>query len=494
MKPPTLAQVDREFVARKGLAEFIRLAWHQVEPGKLLWNWHIDAISERLEDIRNSRITNLLINVPPGCMKTLSVNVFFPAYCWTFEPEEDDVALNAATKFIAASYGQPLSDKSAKQHRDLVKSPWFQERWGDACHITDDSLKQVRMFENSARGFRFSTSVGGEVTGRHANVLIFDDLVKAQDADGRPLHDMKALEKANDFWSKTMASRESDPETTRRIGIMQRLHHADTAQLCIDSGTYEVLCLPMEAEPKSPFFASSDPRSEGEVLWPDRFSPAKIELLKKSLGSRTYASQYQQRPSPAEGSVFKREWLRNYWGLPGGKFEKLPEMDALFCQSWDCAFKDLATSDYVVGTVWMQFHGNFLLLDIYRKQTDITGTMKAIEWMSAKWPKATSKYIEDKANGPAVIQMLRHSVPGLIAVQPEGGKETRANAVQPLFEAGNVWLPDPSKYDWVEDYVEEMASFPDGRHDDQVDSTTQALLRMSRGNLHLYQQAMANVG
>ena len=146
-------------------------------------------------------------------------------------------------------------------------------------------------------------------------------------------------------------------------------------------------------------------------------------------------------------------------------------------QSWDCSFKDLETSDYVVGQVWGRRGSDYLLLDQVRDRMDCPTTVKAVRQLSMKWRGTFAKLIEDKANGSAVIQMLAREIPGILPVNPEGGKVARASAVSPLIEAGNVYLPHPLFAPWVNDFIEECAAFPNGAHDDQVDAMTQALLR-----------------
>src|SRR5258706_4307450 len=196
--------------AKRGLASFIKLAFPLVEPSRhLAWNWHIDAMAEHLQAVSDGDIRNLLIVVPPGCMKTLTVSVFWPAWDWIAHPERT---------FIFASYGQSLSDKAARQHRDLIGQAWYKERW--ELEIPHESVRQVRYFRNNRGGQRFSTSVEGEITGRHADVLIFDDLLKVQDAHSTS----SEIERANDFWFTAMASRVADPAQTRKVGISQRLH------------------------------------------------------------------------------------------------------------------------------------------------------------------------------------------------------------------------------------------------------------------------------
>src|SRR5262245_26319212 len=143
-------------------------------------------------------------------------------------------------------------------------------------------------------------------------------------------------------------------------------------------------------------------------------------------------------------------------------------------QSWDCSFKDLETSDYVVGQAWARVGSKFILADQIRGRMDCPTTVKAVCQLSAKWPGTLAKLIEDKANGSAVIQMLAHHIVGIIPVNPEGGKIARAIAASPLIEAGNVYLPHPLHAPWVNDFIEECAAFPNGAHDDQVDAMTQA--------------------
>ena len=216
-----------------------------------------------------------------------------------------------------------------------------------------------------------------------------------------------------------------------------------------------------------------DPRTEhGELLWPERYGPKEIEEAKRSLGSYAAAGQLQQRPSPAEGGMIKRHWFR-FWQAPGAN---LPPVVVRFpdgsersivaeeigrveepAQSWDCSFKDLETSDYVVGQVWGRLGSNFLLLDQVRDRMDCPTTVKAVQLMSTRWRGCAAKLIEDKANGSAVIQMLANQITGILPVNPSGGKVARASAISPLIEAGNVYLPHPQMFPWVTDFIEENA-------------------------------------
>ena len=470
--------IDRELVRRDGLHAFTRLAWPKVEPGiEFQDNWHIGAVCEHLQAVTQNEIQNLLILQPPSTTKSILVGTMWPAWDWI---------VDARTRFIFSSYGQSLSEKNARMHRDLVLHPWFRARWGDRVTIARDSVTKVKEFENTARGFRFSTSVGGEVTGRHGNRLVFDDLVKAQDAEGRPVvTDKDALHKANTFWFKTMGSREADPRTTKRVGVMQRLHGEDAAAKCEETGRYTILRLPMEYERKYHCHTSwarrdgsvatfDDPRTEeGELLQPDRFDADKVQQLKEDLGPTAYAAQEQQRPTQIGGNIFKEEWFQ-YWNPAA-----LPEQWPTLIQSWDMSFKKTSTADYVCGQVWGVYKANLYLLDMVWARMSLTETIDAVRALSQNWPRAYTKIVEDAANGPGVCDILQDEIMGLELVRPEGGKEARAYACEPFWARRSVWLPP--NHSQLEELKKQHAGFPRVTHDDAVDAGTQAVLYLARG-------------
>ena len=231
------------------------------------------------------------------------------------------------------------------------------------------------------------------------------------------------------------------------------------------------------------------------MLWPAKVGPDEVEMLKRKLGSYGYSGQYQQRPSPSGGGIFKKEWWR-FWTyktitvppvlvrLPDGTHTQDPgrhsarqvRHPAPSRGTWPS--RTSQTSDYVAGGVWGAKGADRYLLDQVRERMGFPETLQAIKKMSKKWPEANLKLVEDKANGPAVIQALRHELQGLVAVNPDGGKMARAQAVSPQVESGNVYLPHPAIAPWVEAFIEECAAFPNGKYDDQVDQMTQALNRM----------------
>ena len=227
--------------------------------------------------------------------------------------------------------------------------------------------------------------------------------------------------------------------------------------------TFTVINYPAIAENDEPH------RHKGEALHPERYDLNQLEKIRKTIGSRDWAALYQQHPVPDGGAIFKDEWFK-FWtptSLP-------PKFDTTLI-SWDMTFKDSKNADYVVGQVWGKKSGCYYLLDQVRGQWDFVKTREMFLQLSAKYPKALRKLVEDKANGSAIISELKKTISGIIPITPRESKESRANAVTPFFEAGNVYFPDKTVFPWVDSLIAEFLSFPAGSHDDCVDSTTQAL-------------------
>jgi predicted phage terminase large subunit-like protein len=381
-------------------------------------------------------------------MKSLLVSVFWPAWEWIRWQER---------RWLYSSYGAQLSIRDSVNCRRLIESPWYQRLWRDHFALTSDQNTKGR-FDNDRSGYRLSTSVGGAATGEGGDRIVVDDPHNVQEAES------DSVRKGTiDWFDVVMSTRVNDPKTSAKVIVMQRCHQQDLSEHLIEQGGWEHLVLPAEYEgpTRTTSIGFADPRKEhGELLWPERFGPKEIEELKVSLGSYAAAGQLQQRPSPAGGGLLRRHWFR-FWQLEGANLPpvlvRLPDgshqsiaalelvrIDELI-QSWDCAFKDLETSDFVVGQVWGRTGANFILLDQIRDRMDCPTTVRAVRQLSAKWPQCLAKLIEDKANGSAVIQMLAHEIPGILPVNPEGGKVARAAAVSPLIEAGNVYLPHPQR-------------------------------------------------
>jgi len=291
----------------------------------------------------------------------------------------------------------------------------------------------------------------------------------------------------NLWWRETMSTRGLEPERTARVIIMQRSHHADLAAQVLAQGDYAHLCLPMEYEPsrvvpvRTPTMSRDaiaptplgfiDPRlAEGDLLCPARFDHRAVVQLKRDLGAHAYAGQAQQRPSAREGSTIKRDDLRYWKVLPAGRPDGA-------CQSWDFAFKASSASSYVVGQVWLRYGGAVYLVDEVRARMAFGASVQALKALSAKYPHVAAKLIEDRANGPAVLDELKLQIGGIIPYEPRGSKEARLEAVSPYFESHVVFAPDPllEGYGWVGDWINEVCAAPHGAYSDRADACSQAL-------------------
>lgn len=467
--------LDRELIKRGGLHEFVRRSWHLVEPGRFSDNWHVAKVCEHLEACHRRQIRKLCVNEPPGCMKSLLVEVFYPAWVWTQTPQE---------KFLCTSFDQGLTERDARRQRDLVTSEWYRDRW--SVRIPSAASKQVRMFGNNAGGWRFSTSTGGKAVGRHANTIVIDDPTKPKDTIGGAEQTRKRLDEAVNYYRGTLRTRQADPESTVQILIMQRLHDSDLAGVLLSEGGWQHLCLPMRFEKKRAcvtVLGLADERKEdGELLWPERFSEESVKELEKDLGNFA-ESQLQQNPVPSTGGIFKADWVK-YWSYDGsiqGTVALPKQLTKL--QSWDMRFKDSDSSgDWVVGQQWGRgYLANmigFFLLDQVRGRWSFSDTCDQARSFAAAHPDTIAKLVEDKANGPAVVNTLKKEIAGFEEVPPDGGKEARANAVSGLWKTLSVFLPHPSIAPWVPGFVHELLRFPKALHDDQVDAMTQALARL----------------
>lgn len=264
-----------------------------------------------------------------------------------------------------------------------------------------------------------------------------------------------------------------------------RWHHDDLAGRVIadDPTGVRVLNIPAQAD-HSPERGETDPlgREPGEYMVTTRgMTAAQWEVRKKRSGPRTWNALYQGRPTAKTGGIFPNAWPRYeapLWEARPDGTRVVPSVgrdDVELIQSWDLAFKDSTGSDFVVGQVWLRNGPDAYLLDMIRARMSFTATLDAVRSLSARWPQALAKLVEDKANGPAVINTLRRELPGLVPVDPEGSKVARANSVSYLAHAANVHLPTAELLPNVEELVEEARGFPAGKHDDAVDAMTQAL-------------------
>lgn len=462
-KDADMIEMDYALCVRR-LSHFAEKSWHLLEPGRLfIPGWHIDAIAEHLQAVIDGQLRNLVINIPPRHMKSLLVSVLFPAWGWTRRPN---------LRWLFASYAESLSVRDSVKCRRVIQSDWYQKRFGHIYQLTGDQ-NQKQKYENNRTGHRLATSVNGAGTGEGGDIIVIDDPHKVSESESDTVR-----QSVLDWWDGEMSTRGNDPKKVAKIIVMQRVHEKDLSGhiLAKESG-FEHLRLPAEYEPKHKSITSigwQDPRTEdGELLWRERFGMVEIESLKKDMGSQKAAGQLQQRPAPAEGNIIKRHWWKFYTKLPT-RFDKIGI-------SADLTFKDGKKNDFVVFHAWGKLGADKYLLDELRDKMSFTVQLAAFKRFCEKWPAAQSKWIEDAANCAALIDVLRSSIPGLIAVPSRSSKVARVEAVSPQIQSGNILLPHPELCPWIEDYIEEHTVFPNGSHDDRVDATSLGISQLSGG-------------
>jgi predicted phage terminase large subunit-like protein len=444
--------------ARRSLRIFISAAWPLVEPVVFVPGFHIDAVAEHLEAVTRGQILKLLITFPPRHTKSTIVSVMWPCWEWIDHPER---------RWLFGSYAESLAIRDNVRSRRLITSAWYQHAWGDRYQFAGDQNSKQKV-ETDKGGHRIAVGTGGSATGEGGDRLVIDDPHNVAEIES------SVVRKSTLDWFDTVwSTRANDPKTTAQVIIMQRSHCDDLAGHVLEHGGWEHLCIPTEYEgdTRKTVIGWSDPRKqEGELLCPARFGPAEVANAKRTLGSFAYAGQHQQHPVPASGGVWKKSWFRYY------RRADLPSTFDIVVASWDCAFKDLKTSDFVAGQLWGRKAADFYLIDQIHGRLDFPATLKAINSlnMRSRWV-VNAILVEDKANGSAVIAVLKQKIPGMIAINPEGGKEVRASAVAPLIEAGNILLPMPDEQPWIEDTLLEFVTFPAAKHDDRVDAASQAL-------------------
>ncbi len=480
------ADVDRTRIKARGLAEFTRLAWPHVIPTEMQWSWHHDLVCSKLEALWRREIRKLSIWIPPGTTKTLLTGVFGPAWVWTFDPER--ISCNA-------TYGGPLALKSARRMRDLVNSDWYQALVGGTPKILYPGSLAAAYFENNKKGARFSGSVGGEITGNHFMDIAGDDLNKAM--EGRSLSGL-GFEASWQFWSGDLSTRQAEPSLTTKLQIGQRLHVDDVGGRWVrDDPEVEILCLPMRYEADHPYVCPDDPRSEGELLWPDRFDDEAVAEMERRLGPSQAAAQLQQRPIPPGGQLLRTAYLsRRYDRLPGrlqGWLEggQCPAGAAAKIYG-DMTFKGKATSDYVVYQFWVAYQGLLYCVDQVRGQWGFRESKQRLLSFRAAHPQASAVLLEDAANAPAIVDDLAREIPGLGLAPMQGGCLARTQQAEGVWASEVVHLPAGAAWVGGSDGFEAEHLSYDGlgtRHDDQVATSSLAILDLSSGSAQAYNSA-----
>lgn len=415
---------------------------------------HLDVMSKALADLEKGKRQRLLVSMPPRHGKSQLISHWFPLWL---------LARNPSRRIILASYEADFAAHWGRKVRNLVVE--HGEELG--LQLEGSSMAAYR-WDLTAGGGMLSVGAGGQITGRGADALIIDDPIKNdEDASSETMR-----EKLWDwFWSTAFTRLEPGGFV---VMVATRWHQDDLLGrlerfgLSGESLPWDVIRLPALAEE-----GDALGREEGAPLWPERYNKEALAQIRRGMSPYHFSALYQQRPTPEEGGAIKRRWWK-YYQVPPTEFDQV-------IMSWDLAFKDLKKSDYTAGQVWGRKGAEFYLLHQVRDRMNAPEVLIAARNMAKQYPKAVAKLIEDRANGPAVIAMLHKELTGIIPIKVKASKDARLQAVVPLIEAGNVYLPHPEVAPWVTDFVEECAAFPHGTNDDQLDAAVHALTYMMPG-------------
>jgi len=388
--------------------------------------------------------------MPPRHGKSELISFWFPIWLLIRDP---------STKIILCSHGLDLAAHWGRRVRDFLKEH------GPEFGITVKSdTKAANRWELEQGGGMITAGVGGPIVGRGANILIIDDIHKNME---EATSDIIRENVVN--WYPNTALHRLEPGAGVVI-VATRWHYDDLiGRLEADSISgagqkFDIINLPALASEEDPL-----ERDVGDPLWPFRYDKEALLEIKKGMTPFGWSALFQQRPTPEDGGAIRTEWWR-YWD----DSNKPTEFDQVI-MSWDLAFKDLKKSDYTVGQVWGRKGPNFYLLHQLRDRMDAPTVIHQMRHLVGLYPEAGAKLIEDAANGPAVYQMLRGSVSGVMLVKAKKSKDARLSAVAPMIQAGNVFIPSTDKAGWVKDFIFECSAFPNGVNDDQVDALSQAL-------------------
>jgi predicted phage terminase large subunit-like protein len=446
---------------RVSFGAFAYAAYAALYPNKpLVPNWHIKCICHHLQEMSRQLETggsvmidtravskHLVINLPPRSLKSFLVSIAWVAWM---------LGRNPNLEIICASYSEDLAHKFSRDCRVLMESRFYKRVFRTRLNPRKSTETE---FETTKRGGRLATSIGATLTGRGADIFIIDDPTKSNDA-----HSKVALEAANDWFRSTALNRRNNPAKTLMLVVQQRLHTNDLSGLLIDHGWPSLVMPAIATEAQDYAIADGEVyyRPAKELLQPDWDSLGELETTKAEIGSRNFAAQYQQNPTPPDGNMIKSSWLRRYHSVPPrDKFRSM----VLSC---DPAGKTNVSNDYTAMTVVGIDAKELYLLHVERGHWTVLEMQRRITALASQW-KTTHIIVEDTASGMGLIQLLREQTRlPVIGQHPTDDKETRMSRHEGRFEAGRILLP--AEAPWLADFENELLAFPSGRYDDQVDA------------------------
>ena len=456
------------------LAEFVKAGWDILEPSNpLQWNWHLDALCAYLEAVTRRDIKRLIVNIPPGTMKSLIVSVFWPAWIWTKDPSH---------RFLCGSNDEKLAMRDAVKMRQLIEDPWYQENWGSKVTLSKEQAEKG-LFANTARGHRQSQSMTSTITGKRGDTLVIDD-----PHDANKMSDVQrvdVLESWDDGWS----SRMNNPSEDAIVVIMQRLHVEDLTGHLLEhkQEPWIHLVIPMRYEGVQSFDAGKDigrpdlvdPRTEeGELLFPARVNLQAVLTQEETWGPYATAGQYQQRPAPKGGGEFKKDWVMRYKIAPK-RFNTMILVDPAGERKPGVVG---SRDNTAMGVFAKDQLGNYYLIDGVRDRLNLNErTDLLFEWHAKYNPSLVGYERYGMQTDVAHIRMEMERNQYRFKIIELGGnmkKEDRIRRLIPLFSNGKIWLPerldklmlDGSTRDIIEDFITiEYAPFPVGKWDDFLD-------------------------
>lgn len=441
-------------------------------------NWHIEVIVHYLQLAMEGKENRLIINLPPRHLKSILCSVALPAYLLGKNPRE---------RILCVSYSDELSSKLALDCRRIMESGWYRTVFPGTR--LSPSRRSISDFETTLGGGRFSTSIGGTITGRGGNYLIIDDPIKPADADSDILRN-----KVNECYGSTLYSRLDNKKDGKIIVVMQRSHENDfTGYLLETDSSFKQIKMPIVAEEDESWTIQNRItgkektyyRKVGEILHPKRDSQQEVEHIREILGSYNFAGQYQQNPTSRGGNIIKREWLR-FYNLPdlAQQIETGEIRPLALIQSWDTASKIGEDNDFSVCITGLRTgEGKIYILDVFREKLPLPDLIQKAEELITQ---ANNKYrhwcngpiqvmYEDVASGIGFGQALAEKyICTPIPINPIRDKGTRLLNISNLIENGSCLFPEDKPFWWT-GFEHEIVSFPHSKHDDQCDALSQLL-------------------
>ena len=441
--------VSLAFAMRTDFNACLEKAHAVLNPGALFQpNWHLGMLAWKCRLFAEGKIKRLAICLPPRHFKSTIGSVTLPAFILGRDP---------AVKIICASYGEDLAKDFSTQTRRFMMSQSYAEAFP---HVQLEKATDMQL-RTTKGGERYATTVGGSITGKGAEFIIVDDPMKFQDVDSEARRD----DVSN--WVSHLPTRLNNPNTGGILLIAQRLHQDDVIGRIADKGGWEIVNLPLVATQDESFERGPNfiyERKAGEYLHPARIDNRLAQQLASELGHSAFQAQYQQNPLPAGAGYFSLELIKRFKSTPKA-------FEHIFFSV------DVATvangGDYSVCTIWGYVGQNFYLLDVWRKPLSFPELRKSLIGLDKKWAPSVL-IIEAIGSGEALYQDLSAELGSyVVAVQPKGNKAHRFEAVTLLMGKGRVWMPTNAP--WLETLIKELQAFPQGKHDDQVDSISQMM-------------------